>query len=73
MSKAGSSAIQQALVDNDEMLRASGIIYPRAGRRGGAHYKIDEDLRRRGSTSRLRRALDEAADFRTAVLSCEGF
>ena len=73
MSKAGSSAIQQTLVDNERTLCEAGISYPRSGRRGIAHYKINEDIRHRQSVDRVKEALEEAANCNTAVLSCEGF
>jgi hypothetical protein len=74
MSKAGSSAIQQALVSNADALAKSGICYPETGRRwGNAHYKLLRDLRNGGLGETLTGALQEARSKESVVLSCEGF
>ena len=74
MSKAGSSAIQQALIANAPDLNESGICYPETGRRwGNAHHKILHDLREGGAENLLAKALKEAAHRKAIVFSCEGF
>lgn len=72
MSKAGSSAIQKVLLDNEEVLRQHGLIYPIAGRYAGAHYTINEQLLSGQYPELLLDALREAKDL-TPIISCEGF
>jgi len=72
MSKAGSSAIQQSLIENKSALADTGICYPKTGRWGNAHYKLLNDLRRGQHEQWMAKALAEAGQ-KNIVLSCEGF
>lgn len=72
MSKAGSSAIQKVLLDNEEVLHRHGFVYPSAGRNAGAHYMINEQLRSGRFPELLLEALREAGEM-IPLLSCEGF
>lgn len=71
MSKAGSSAVQRCLMENQGILARHGISYPSVGISEGAHHGIDGDLRSE-STTVLRRALDHSSGD-VVVLSCEAF
>ena len=73
MSKAGSTAIQKAIVENNAGLQKMGIIYPKAGRIREAHFKIVTELRAGVALLHLAEALNEAKISKTIVISAEGF
>lgn len=72
MSKAGSSAIQKALLDNQDVLHQHGFVYPNAGLYAGAHYGINEQLLAGKFPGLLVDALHEAGNL-NPIISCEGF
>lgn len=75
MSKAGSTAIQNALLANEAQLAQNGVIYPSVGRYRGAHYPILQAARSMTAELLTSRALSEARrkSGSTCILSCEGF
>lgn len=73
MSKAGSSAIQRACVNNQDTLSRLGYCYPLAGRIGQSHYKIMYELKGQQHPDTLLAAFREASDSDTMILSAEGF
>lgn len=73
MSKAGSSAIQRACVNNEVALRDLGFCYPMAGRIGQSHYKIMYELKDLAHPETLLRAFEESKDSESMIVSAEGF
>lgn len=73
MSKAGSSAIQQALIENREVLAQVGIGLPGASRMKTVHINLKQELRQGQPLGKLTEIVHEASHYHTAVLSWEGF
>lgn len=73
MSKAGSTAIQAALLRQATALKDVAILNPTTGRRRGAHWGLFREIRDAGEPILFSRLADEGRDFRTTVISCEGF
>lgn len=66
MNKTGSSAIQRFFSTNRQLLAHRGVLYPRAGCVGGAHYGLSDALgfiqKRDGASGRHIENLDEMAE-----------
>jgi hypothetical protein len=65
--KTGTTALQQFFVDNEDKLLARGILYPRTGRIGIAHYALNFSLGI-GEYDKSAHKIDKPASLRDALL-----
>lgn len=74
MSKAGSTAIQQCILQHEGALLQAGVCYPEATRVNGAHYKLFQALQDGGGADEAATVIAEAEAAHAArlIVSVEG-
>jgi hypothetical protein len=73
MPKAGSTAIQIALLNSEDALKKADILNPATGRRRGAHWGLLEEIRDAREPVLFSKLTAESRDYPITVISCEAF
>jgi hypothetical protein len=73
MAKAGSTAIQIALLNKEDALKEANILNPITGRRRGAHWGLLEEIRDAREPVHFSQLSAESRDYPLTVISCEAY